>query len=139
MSGFLGGWRNNDSMFAVFLWLAGPLHAKYGVACALLAALAILLWRRVELARACLVFVVVLLLVSANVHPWYLSWFAPLLALFPSAPLFLWLGLMPISYGVLAQFHAEGIWQGSTSRRWWIYAPVFLLYAVEQWRRRKIR
>lgn len=133
MTGFLSGWRNNDSLFAVILWLAGPVRAKYLSAVLLLALIAALLLWRVPLARACLLFIAGMLAISSNVHPWYLSWFLPLLALEPWLPLFLWTGLMPLAYRVLAEFEASGRWEGSTPARWLIYIPV---YASALWQRR---
>lgn len=134
MSGFLGGWRNNDSLFALVLWAAGPAAAKYAVAALLLVLVAMLVWRRVPLVEATLWFIAGMLLLSANVHPWYLTWIVPLLAVVTSVPLFLWVGLMPLAYMVLAEFSASGRWDGSTPRRWLIYSPVFAAALI----RRKI-
>lgn len=139
MGGFLGGWRNNDSLFAVLLWAAGPLKAKYAVAGCLCAALAILVLRRVELSKAIAIFITVMLLISANVHPWYLTWVLPWLALMPFLPLFVWVGLMPLSYQVLAAWHESGVWAGSTPRRWWIYVPVLSTLAYSLWQRAKLK
>lgn len=142
MSGFVGGWRNNDSLFWFFLWLAhGDLyHAKliaFGALACGLAAIAIL---RLSLDRAFLAAIVTLLLVSANCHPWYLTWFIPLLVFVPVPPLFLWTALMPLTYVVLFRWFSERVWDGSTLVRWWVYGPVFacgLVWLLHRWRNRK--
>ena len=67
-----------------------------------------------------------LLVVAANVHPWYMTWFLPLLALIPCVPLFIWLTLAPLFYVVLIEWNVRGVWDGSSSLRWWVYRPVLL-------------
>ncbi len=134
MSGFLGGWRNNDSLFGVIWYLSGEngdlakrvslvlLVLLVGVAC---------LWRA-PLERVVLGFIAGMLLISANVHPWYMAWMAPLLAVEPSAAGLVWVALMPAAYAVLADYQATGVWQGSTGWRWVIYAPVFVVWALRR-------
>jgi len=130
-SGFLGGWRNNDSLFGVLLLLAGDLYlAKYlafGVVAAGVLAIA---WRRWQLERACLWTIALILMVSSNCHPWYLTWLLPLLVMCPSVPLLLWTALAPLAYRVLIDYRLLGQWQGSTPERWWIYLPVYAMLAV---------
>ena len=131
-SGFVGGWRNNDSLFAGLLWLAGGdlYRAKY-TACALIAvSTAVIAWRAVTLERAVLWSCVAALLISANCHPWYLTWFAPMLALVPFPPLFLWQALMPICYSVLLRWSILGEWDGSTPIRWLVWIPVFVFVPI---------
>ncbi len=124
MSGYVGGWRNNDSLFGLVLWAFGgsAYHAKYA-AFAMLAALA--LWfARWPLERAWLATIVALLALSANCHPWYLTWLVPFLVEIPCAPLLLWTGLAPLSYRVLIDWRLLGEWNGSTPERWFVHAPV---------------
>ena len=138
MSGFVGGWRNNDSLYGLLLWLTGDQYnAKY-LAFALVGLTAA--WvtvRRWPLERGVLAVTVVLLLVSSNCHPWYLTWIAPLLALYPFAPLLLWTALMPLAYEVVLPWQWLGQWEGSTSSRWLIYIPVFAMFAVSGWLARR--
>ena len=74
--------------------------------------------------------ILAILLVAANVHPWYLAWVLPLLAVEPMAAALLWVALMPIAYQVLIGYRLLGEWRGSTGWRWLIYAPVFALWAA---------
>jgi hypothetical protein len=132
MSGYVGGWRNNDSLFGVLLALTGDQYlAKYAAFALLGASIGWMIVRRWSLERSALGTVVVTLLVSANCHPWYLSWLVPLAALVPWPPLLVWQLLMPLAYLVLVEWHARGIWVGSRPDRWWIYGPVFA--AITAW------
>lgn len=125
MSGFVGGWRNNDSLYGVLLWLTGDQYKAKYLAFALLgiatAAIALSKW---QLEKKVLATIGALLLVAANVHPWYLTWFVPLLAFLPAPPLFVWLTLSPLLYTVLIDWNAKGVWNGTTHFRWWVYVPV---------------
>ncbi len=128
MSGFVGGWRNNDSLFGLLLYLTGDLYRAKYLAFTLLSGVTFWLASRSwELERVALWTIVALLLLSANCHPWYLTWIIPFLAVYPYPPLLLWTGLAPLSYGVLIEWRALGVWDGSTPERWWIYGPVICL------------
>ena len=137
MSGFVGGWRNNDSLFGFLLYLTGDLYrAKYLAFTLLSGATLWLAARNWELEQVTLWTIVTLLLLSANCHPWYLTWIIPLLALYPYPPLLLWTSLAPLSYRVLIEWRALGLWDGSTPERWWIYGPVFVWWgwdASKRW------
>lgn len=126
LSGFLGGWRNNDSLFQIILWvIPDPNRAKRVALAAVIAIALFVATRRWRLEAKALVVMTALLLISANVHPWYLSWFLPLLALYPLTPLLMWTALMPLTYAVLLRWYTLGEWAGSTPVRWFVYAPVF--------------
>jgi len=126
MSGFVGGWRNNDSLFGIILYFSGDLYRAKHIAFALVgAAVAILMLRGVALERAALAAITVMLMVSANCHPWYLTWMLPLLALFPVTGLLLWTALVPLAYAAVISWAALGEWQGSTATRWYEYVPVY--------------
>lgn len=128
MSGFVGGWRNNDSLFGLLLWLTGDQYRAKYLAFFLIASAA--LWcatRSWPLERVFLWTIVSLLLLSSNCHPWYLTWFAPLLVFEPVVPLLLWAALMPLNYAVWIEWSLLGVWNGSTSLRWLVYGPVFIL------------
>jgi hypothetical protein len=124
-TGFLGGWRNNDSLHTLIAALTpDPYIAKY-VTTGLIALSAILIaalpWR-IE-ARA-LAFIVTMLALSANVHTWYLTWMVPLLAIYPAPALLLWIALMPLTYAAVIDWAILGEWDGVTPWRWLVYGPV---------------
>lgn len=131
MSGFVGGWRNNDSLYGLLLAITGD---QYRAKCAALGVLALALaWmiaRQWPFERAALGAVIALLLVSANCHPWYLTWLVPFLAFVAWPPVFVWQLLMPMAYMVLVEWQTRGVWVGSGPARWWIYGPVFAAMAV---------
>jgi hypothetical protein len=135
MSGFVGGWRNNDSLFGILLYLSGGnlYQAKYAAFALIGAAWLWLSLRDWPLEKIALWGIVILLLMSANCHPWYLTWFLPLLALYPYPSLLLWVSIMPLAYEVRLAWDTLGVWDGSTPQRWWIYGPVFTLMGLELW------
>jgi alpha-1,6-mannosyltransferase len=129
LSGFLGGWRNNDSLFGALLWAAGndfylAKKMALGIVCVVVAAVTLLRW---PLERAALAVIAVLLMVSANCHPWYINWMAPLLALCPVPPLLAWVALAPIAHAAVIQWAGTGEWNGSTAFRFYEYVPVYVL------------
>jgi alpha-1,6-mannosyltransferase len=130
MSGFVGGWRNNDSLFGAILWLSGNLYrAKYMAFALIGITSAIIAVKQTDLTRAVLWTIVSLLLIASNCHPWYLTWVLPLLAVHPVAGLVLWTTLVPLFYAVWPGWIATGIWDGVTPTRWLVYVPVFSLLA----------
>jgi alpha-1,6-mannosyltransferase len=132
MSGFLGGWRNNDSLFGLLLWITGDIYpAKYAAFTIAGGGALLFTLLRWPIERASLGAISLMLLVSANVHPWYLTWLFPMLALWPWPPLLLWSALMPIGYQVLPGWRLLGEWNGSTNWRWLIYTPVFAWIALD--------
>jgi hypothetical protein len=76
-----------------------------------------------------------MLAVSANVHPWYLSWLLPFLVRQPVPGLLLWMALMPLAYESVIWWHMLGQWTQSPEVRWWIYLPVATMLAVSWWLR----
>ncbi|MBS1829243.1 MAG: hypothetical protein JST93_28330 [Acidobacteria bacterium] len=131
-SGFLGGWRNNDSVYGLLLSLTGDVYrAKYAAAATVMITVAWVVWRQWPLSEAVLSTVTVLLLVSSNNHPWYLTWLLVLLPAHPSLGLLLWTALAPLAYQVLIGWEINGTWSGISPMRWFIYAPVFLVLLYE--------
>jgi len=128
MSGFMGGWRNNDSLYGLILWAAKDLYRAKCTAFAIVAVtVAALSLREIPLARASLWAIALMLMVSANCHPWYLTWLLPLLALLPVPGLLLWTALAPLAYSAVVSWITLGEWQGSDGFRWFEYAPVYAL------------
>ena len=130
LTGFLGGWRNNDSLFGFILWAArGNVYlAKYAAMALVAAGVTALAWWRKPFEVRALAAIVLLLLLSANCHPWYVTWVAPFLVLCPHPALLLWLGLVPLAYEVRLAWMAFGHWEGVSPWRWAIYLPVFAVF-----------
>ena len=132
LDGFAAGWRNNDSLFGILLLLAGGdarLAATVGraIVICLVAGLVAIRPRgcKGEFAAIC-----VLLFLSANCFPWYLSWMLPLAALYPSAPLLLWTALAPLAYHVVPAYEAVGLWEYDDVLLFLEYFPVLGWLAV---------
>ena len=133
MTGFVGGWRNNDSLFGFLLYLtSGDLyHAKY-LAFTLMGLMALwLATRDWPLERIALWTIVTMLLLSANCHPWYLTWIVPFLAIFPHPSLLLWVGADSAGVRVANCVADLRVWDGSPTSRWCVYVPVFFMMTWE--------
>jgi alpha-1,6-mannosyltransferase len=135
-SGFVGGWRNNDSLFGGLLWITGGgLPAAKYMAFGLLAGWLAWLLRRDDKTNPILA-VSGLLLLSANVHPWYLTWFLPFLCETRVGFVFAWVALAPITFGPAIAWRIHGVWDGVDPWRWLLYLPLFALLGWESWRGR---
>ena len=129
LRGFLGGWRNNDSLYGLLYALAGE-DFERGTALVsglLIVGLAALWWKHMPLVESALWAVVLLLFLSANCFPWYLSWLLPFLAVYPNAALLLWTALISLSYHVVMGYGALGVWQESPEFRLLEYVPVYVM------------
>lgn len=98
-----------------------------------LALAAPLVWRlaRRDLARAVFFTLAALILVSSQVHPWYLLWLLPFLAVRPSRAWLLFTFLIFVSYETHALARATGVWSEPLAVRAIQYAPFFGLFVVE--------
>lgn len=124
-------WRGNDSLFHVLFLLTGSLSSAKLVVAAILATLTLVLfWRKTPPLRASFWLLGAILLLTPTVHPWYLLWVAPLLAVFPHPA---WLFLQA---SVALSYHASYL--ATAGEPWeelpWIklleYGPFFLLLGL---------
>jgi hypothetical protein len=126
LSGFMGGWRNNDSLFGALLWAANDVYLAKSIAFGIVFVVAIAVTLlRLPLERAALWILTVTLMVASNCHPWYLTWILPLLAFIPVPGLLLWTTLVPMAHSSVIGWSIAGEWEGSTSIRWLEYLPVY--------------
>ena len=125
-------WRGNDSLFHVFFFLTGSLSDAKLVVAALLAALTLVLfWRRTPPLRASFWLLGAILLVAPTVHPWYLLWIAPLLAVFPH-PAWLFLqASVALSYHASYLATAGEPWQEAPWIKLLEYGPFFALLGLD--------
>lgn len=132
LSGFIGGWRNNDSLFGLLLWAAGGVESRAKLAAfaciGLSTAYAAFAVRGLE--RSAAVTILATLVFSSNSHPWYLTWLVPLLPFLPLPGLLLWTALVPIAYHVLIDWITRGVWIHEGPLRYLIYVPVYGLLAA---------
>jgi hypothetical protein len=82
---------------------------------------------RAEGLRATYLLLAAVLFLSPSVFPWYVTWLTPFLCFFPHPALLLFTVTVLISYHVLIDFAALGVWQYNP---WLIgveYVPVYAL------------
>jgi hypothetical protein len=124
-------WRGNDSLFHVLFALGGSLStAKLFVALMLAALTAALFFRKTPPLRASFLFFGAILLLAPTVHPWYLLWIAPLLAVFPHPA---WLFLQASSHLSYHAFYLASPgepWREILSVKLLEYGPFFLLLGL---------
>jgi hypothetical protein len=114
---------------------AHPVYFARAAAAALLAAAAVAVAvRRIEPVRGTFLMLATALLLSPTVHPWYLLWIVPLLALHPNRAWILLTGLVPLSY--LDDAPMTGGVPGRPWVRWAEYAPFFALLILDALRSR---
>lgn len=112
-------WRGNESLFAVFDWLAhrafadaaADVAARAMVAAALLAIVAAATTRRIPPLRASRTLVWSVLLLSPQVHPWYLAWLLPMELAAGARAGLVWTALVLVAYAPLDRWILEGVWE----------------------------
>jgi len=137
-SGFVGGWRNNDSLFGLVLALVGdPRFAKRTtfVAIGILSIVISLL--RWPLERKALATVGALLAFSSNVHPWYATWLLPMVVIDPIPAALLFVSLVPLFYESVIGWTINREWIGVSWLRWPVYAGVLIALVQRTIIRRK--
>ena len=98
----------------------------FGIAAALATLLA---WRKTDPIRGSFLILGAVLLLSPTVHPWYVLWIVPLLAIRPNRAWILLTGLVPLSY--LDSGTVGGGINGMAWIRWVWYLPFFALLLVD--------
>ena len=90
--------------------------------------------------RAVYLIMVAVLLTSPVVHPWYVCWLLPLVALYPRPAWICWSGTVILSYTVLIRYVSAQVWQEQLWVKMAQYLPVYLLLiAGWRWRLRRRR
>ena len=142
-------WSFNEAIFALLYGVLkdpGPapddaalMLAKWICAGVLLL---VMLWTALhctDVHRALFVVLGAWLLLMPTLHPWYLMWILPFLALFPRPAWVLFSGLVFLAYEVLIGYSRNGTWQEQMWVRWAQYGPFYLLLllypAYRRWRR----
>jgi hypothetical protein len=65
-----------------------------------------------------------LLLLAPTFQPWYMLWILPLLALWPNRSLFVLSGTVLLSYWILQDYSATGVWRENAWVKWLEFTPV---------------
>ena len=136
---FASRWRGNESAFAVLDELSrqlfgqdsGDLVARAVAVAALLGLCALAVHRRVPAMRATRALVWALLLLSPQVHPWYLAWLLPLEVAAGGSAGFVWSAAVLCAYAPLDLWVAEGVWDMPFSLQIFEYSVVALALILD--------
>lgn len=130
-TGFLGGWSNNAFFYHM-------LQNKEQAIVVLCVAAGVLPFLRMRTPELVLGLTTVVLAISANIHPWYLSWLLPGLVLTRVNPLpwLLPMALMPLAYDSMLGWVLAGVWREDPSLRLLIWIPVLVHSSVHVFVRR---
>jgi hypothetical protein len=146
-------WRHNDSLFVLIYegtrsfqdwaatalpeswlsvsWLDGLVHGETQRVSKLPLALLLgffalyVFVKEKEPGAAAIPLFTVLFALSPVLHPWYVVWCVPFLALRPRPALFVLLALVSLSHHTLGRWHREGVWQEEAIWKWVQYAPFY--------------
>ncbi len=140
-------WHNNNASLAALLgWLTGCWEVVRGIGIGVVAALALWVALTAPVAEpgkskgsaeshAALLLFGAILLLSPNAFSWYFTWVVPALCLLPSwrftLPWLLLTVLQFLSYHVLIDYRASGVWHFQPGFLWPTYGP---FYALALWR-----
>jgi alpha-1,6-mannosyltransferase len=116
---FARRWRGNESLFALADWLsyrllpedAAGLVARALVVTALLCLVLLLVLRRTPAVRATRILVWSVLLLSPQVHPWYLAWLLPLELAAGGRAALIWSAAVLFAYAPLDRWVESGVWE----------------------------
>ncbi|HEX6065706.1 MAG TPA: hypothetical protein VFZ04_15855, partial [Longimicrobiales bacterium] len=129
-------WESNGSLFALVAPLIGGRQYRLLAAAVLIGLLGLLKWKQNHFVDAALAFFLTLFLLSPVVHPWYLLWMVPFLAL-RARPFDLigctalaWTITVVLAYSAQQQLLASGVWSVTEGMLLAEYVPVYLLLII---------
>jgi len=130
---YSSSWRFNEGLFHVLAWIATPPGARI-IAALIVFAIVIQSARNGwSLERAAFWITGAILVLSPTLHPWYLLWMVPLIALRPNPAWLLLTGSVFLAYYGLGAYRATGVWP----EPWWlelsIHGPFLVLLVRGAW------
>ena len=127
-------WRGNASFYAVVEFLVGDAKISRALVVALVAAFGfVMATREVPPIRAARLLVWTTLLVSPQVHPWYLAWLLPLEVASGKVAGLVWSAAILMTYAPLDRWVADRVWVEQPALLATQYAVVALAL-VWEWR-----
>ncbi len=127
-------WHFNDSLFALLKssFLFGTKEKAWWPAGLLfLGGYIYILWREKDDIFACASIFGLSLMLAPTVHPWYVTWVVPFLALRPRASWMLLTALVILAYHVRIGWELRGEWVESTGIKWLEYGPFYAVWIAE--------
>lgn len=130
-------WHFNDSVFALLrsdFGFGSKEAARVPALVALAVGYALLLWRERDPVDGCAAVLGLMLLLMPTVHPWYVTWIVPFLALRPRVSWLLLTGTIILAYQVRLDFAASGnvVWEERPWIRLLVYLPFAAFWLWEQ-------
>jgi len=125
-------WRFNDSLFALASMVANsPGQARALVIAAFAVIVIWLTVSRGDPVKSAFWLTGAFVLLTPTAHPWYLLWVAPFLCFWPRASWIVLCASIALSYGVLIEFSAAGVWREAEWVRPCAYIPFYALLLWE--------
>lgn len=131
-------WRGNDALFHILYYVTGSLDtAKVVVGVFLVTMVLVLVALGANPIRSSYLTVGAILLLTTTVHPWYLLWIAPFLAIYPS-PAWLYLTLsVALAYHSAYLATPGQAWEDAVWVKLLEYGPFFALAILGLWGKRR--
>ena len=136
---FAAHWRGNESLFALvdhlsrglFDSASADLIARLVVAAVFLALCVLAVQRRVPPVQAIRALVWAVLLLSPQVHPWYLAWLLPLEVAVGGSAGLVWSAAVLCAYAPLDRWVAEAVWEMPLGLQIFEYSVVALALILD--------
>ena len=128
-------WRFHAGLYRVLEWvLVFPMLAKATASAIVLLVVVNSVRNRWSIERTVFWITGATLMLSPTVHPWYLLWMVPLLAIRPNRAWTYLTGAIFLAYFGLDTYRVSGLWP----EPWWIvlmiYGPFYILLLADAWR-----
>ncbi len=108
---YVATWRGNDVLFAGLLHITGHPATAKAAALVVIALVALACLRRgAAIETTVLAMMTATLLLAPVLHPWYVTWLVPFLAVRPNPAGIAWTGTVALAYLAWTQFHESGIY-----------------------------
>lgn len=144
---FAARWRGNESIYAFIEWMsrqvleesAAIAVARATVVGVVLAVGTISVAKHIAPLRAARIILWTTLLLSPQVHPWYLAWLLPIEIVSGGLAGLVWSATVLCAYAPLDRWLAEGVWEMPIALQIFEYSAVALALIIEgrRWRGEK--
>ena len=128
-------WRFNDGLFRLLAWLTVyPTVAKAIAGLVLVLVITTSVHNEWTLERTAFWVTGAVLILTPTVHPWYLLWMVPLLAIRRNRAWLYLTGSVFLAYYGLGAYRATGVWPEPLWLKLVIYGPFFAMLIIDAWR-----
>ena len=121
-------WSFNSAVFDILILLCGDGQIARGIIALLfLSVVLFLIWKRIPLLRCAYLTAAAFVLLTPTLHPWYVLWLIPFLVFFRHPPWIAFSLLVVLSYHILIQYQARGVWEEAVWVQWVEYGGLALV------------